>query len=301
MNVQSKLILQILLMTSIVSFTNIAGKAAVNEIGPFAIVYFRWLIAWFTLWLILKYRGKSISLPKSDWPLLIGLMLCGVLLNQLFFMTGLKFTVPSHPSLFYATTSIWVLLIGTLTRSGDGFNQRMILAAILSVGGVALVLGKYLFQWQADMLKGDAILFLAVLMWASYTAFGKKAVQKYGALESTFIFLTIASLLYTPVGIWRLSMLPWDAISLKAWSGVLYMGIFTSGIGYILYYNVLRHLRPSQLGIMTSLQPPMTIFFSVIFGYEKIEWNLLAGTALVIGAVFTAQKSSISQSKIRST
>jgi drug/metabolite transporter (DMT)-like permease len=288
--VNGLLILQILLMTSIVAFTNIAGKTAVNEIDPFAIVYFRWVIAWLTLWLILKKRGKSVSFPKTGWPLLIGLTLSGVLLNQLFFMTGLKFTVPSHPSLFYATTGIWVMLIGTLTRSGDGFTRRMLLAALLSFAGVALVLGKYIFQWQAETLKGDAILFLAVLMWASYTAFGKKAVMKYGAIESTFIFLTLTSLLYTPVGIWRLSLLPWSEISLKAWSGVLYMGIFTSGIGYILYYNVLRHLKASQLAIMTSLQPPMTIFFSVIFGFEKIEWNLLAGTALVISAVLTASK-----------
>lgn len=285
------LIAEIILMTAMVAFTNIAGKVAVNEIDPFAVVFLRFVLAWLTLFIIIRIRNKPVRFHLKDWPALVFLTLTGVLLNQNFFVAGLKFTVPSHPSLLYATTPFWVMLMAALRRSGDSFSRRRVVSLLFSIGGVAIVFGKHLFVYNASILTGDTILMFAVLCWAAYTAFGKDFVNKYGAITSTFLFLSVAIPLYLPVGLWRLHQLDWNSISMAAWSGVIYMGIFTSGISYILYYHILKQIPASRLALIISLQPPTTILFSVVLGFEPLEWTLLAGLTSILFAVYIANSS----------
>lgn len=278
-------------MTFLASFTTIAGKQAAVEVDSFAVVFLRYILAFLALWIILRIRRERVVVDWKDWKSLLFLMCTGILLNQNLFVLSLKHTVPSHISLIYATTTVWVMFMNWLTGRGHP-EKREILSALLAVTGVGIVVGMSLFVFNREIFIGDVIILGATLSWASYTAFGKSMVQKYGPIKITYLVLAGAMLVYTPLGLPRVLAVPWSDVSLLAILGILYMGLFTSGISYILYYYILRHLDASHLGLMVSAQPPTTVVISVLVGYETLKINTILGMVFIGGGILLASRNS---------
>ncbi|WP_400167636.1 DMT family transporter [Fidelibacter multiformis] len=276
-------------MTFLASFTTIAGKQAAVEVDSFAVVYLRYILAFLTLWVILRIRGERVEIDWKDWKSLLFLMGTGILLNQNLFVLSLKHTVPSHISLIYATTSVWVMFMNWLAGKGHP-EKRKVLSALLAITGVGIVVGASLFVFNREIFIGDVIILGATLSWASYTAFGKTMVHKYGPIRITFIVLAGAMIAYTPLGLPRVLAVPWEDVSTLAILGILYMGLFTSGISYILYYDILRHVDASHLGLMVSAQPPTTVIISVLVGYETLKINTVLGIVFIGGGILLASR-----------
>ena len=114
--------------------------------------------------------------------------------------------------------------------------------------------------------------------------------MKYGSLELTLILLIGAAIVYSPWGIYRFVQADLSVITWKGWISLLYLGIFSSGMAYLNYFAILRRIEPTQTGLIISTHPPATIVLSILFGYEVFQWNVIAGTALIIIALWLAQK-----------
>lgn len=277
----------IILQALLIGFTNIAGKYGASNIDPYVISFLRYIIGTVTLYIILRISGKKLKIDWKDFRILFVLMFFGMLINQVLFAQALKFTVPSHPSLIYATTPVWVMLIAVL-RKTEKINTRIITASFISILGVVIVLGKSLLVFNQDILLGDALILIATLCWSIYTAFSKEMVHKYGPLQLTFILLLGASIIYFPWGLSRFLQIDLAAVSIKTWASIAYMGIFTSGFAYINYFAIIKMIDPSRTGLIISLHPPTTIVLSILFGYEVFQWNIALGTCLILAALWFA-------------
>lgn len=277
-------------MTFLASFTTIAGKQAALEVDAIAIVYLRYVLAFLTLSVILWFRRAKLTIERRDLKPLIFLMLTGIILNQNFFVVGLRYTIPSHISLIYATTSVWVILLRWFSGNGHP-DKEQIFASLITISGVAVVIGSSLFVFNKDIFIGDIIILGATLSWASYTAFGKGMVHKYGPIHTTFIVLCGAVVVYSPFGIPRVFSVDWEQVSALAVLGIFYMGLFTSGISYILYYYILKHLEAPHLGLMVSAQPPTTVILSIIAGFEVLRFNTILGILIIGGGILLASRS----------
>ena len=282
-------ILLIINQAILIAFTNIASKQAAMDIDPFVISFFRYVIGVFALGMIILIKGNKIRIDWSDWKKLIFLMFMGMSFNQLLFAQALKHTIPSHPPMIYALTPIVIILIDII-RGRKLASKQVIFAAILSFIGVGIVLGKNILVFNSSILLGDGLVFVAMLCWSLYTAFGKPMVHKYGSLELLFILLTGAAILYLPWGIHRLLLADLTVVSLKSWVSIGYLGVFSSGMAYLNYFAILKRIEPTQTGMIISTHPPATIILSVLFGYEVFQWNVVAGTVLIIIALWIAQK-----------
>lgn len=282
-------ILLIAFQALIIAFTNIAAKQAAMELDPFVITFFRYMIGILALGSIMLIRRSNIRIDWKDWKLLFFLMFMGMSLNQILFAQALKHTVPSHPPMIYALTPIVIIIIDIIRKKKIA-SKQIIFASILSFIGVGIVLGKNILIFNSSILLGDGLIFIAMLCWSFYTAFGKPMVHKYGALELTLILLIGAAILYSPWGIYRLTQADLSVVTWKGWISLVYLGIFTSGMAYLNYFAILKRIEPTQTGLIISTHPPATIIISILFGYEVFQWNVIAGTTLIIIALWIAQK-----------
>ncbi|MDD3807904.1 MAG: EamA family transporter [Candidatus Marinimicrobia bacterium] len=99
-----------------------------------------------------------------------------------------------------------------------------------------------------------------------------------------------AVLVYTPIGLPHVIAVSWKNVSVLAILGILYMGIFTSGISYILHYYLLRHLDAAHVGIMVSAQPPTTVVLSLLVGYETLKINTILGILFIRTGILIASR-----------
>ncbi len=285
---KKSLTFEIIILTIFVALTPIAGKIAVKEIDPFSIVILRYFIAIFVLKIILFTKKKKIILDWKDWKIFLILAITGIVMNQIFFIVALKYTVPSHPPLLYSTCPIWILLYNSIKHSIK-IDKKVFFSALIAIFGVILVLGKNLITYNKTILFGDGILLFAVACWTLYLILGPNIIKKYGPIETTYILLIIGLIIYSPFGIYRLTQVQFSQISINAWIGLAYMGIFTTALSYVLYYSILRHIEASKVGILISAQPPTTILFSILLGFETLQLNLILGTVFIIGGILYAK------------
>ncbi|MFA6618062.1 MAG: DMT family transporter [Candidatus Neomarinimicrobiota bacterium] len=272
----------------LIAFTNITAKQAAMEVDPFVITFFRYIIGVSVLGSIVLIRGSKIKIDWADLKTLLFLMFTGMFFNQILFAQALAFTVPSHPPMIYALTPIVIIFIDII-RHKKMASKQIILASLLSLIGVGIVLGKNIMVFNSSILLGDMLIFLAMLCWSFYTSFGKKMVHKYGALELILILLIGATILYAPWGIHRTIQADLSLISSKGWLSILYLGVFSSGLSYLNYFMILKRIEATQTGLIIALHPPATLILSILLGYEFFEWHIVAGTALIILALWISQ------------
>ena len=277
------------------SFTNIAAKEAVMNFSPWAVAFFRFMIGSVTLYLLMKLMRKRINLQPVDKWRFVTLAFLAVPLNQITFLTGIQYTPASHPALLYATTPAWVLLLAVWLRV-EKLRWWKWAGIILAMLGVAILFIGEFVSFRQETIRGDLFLIIALFSWALYTTLGKPIVERYGALETTFVVITFGFFLYIPFGLWPVITADYSQITLKVIFAIIYIGIFASGIAYFLWYWLLERIRPSQVAIITCLGPPLTAFFEwTIFGtIPTINLLLssivvLAGIALMVGYGGTKQ------------
>jgi len=266
------------------SFTHIAGKEAVIQISPWTIAFFRSILAVFVLWIMMRVSGKTIFLERVDSFRFVILGALAVPLNQLAFITGLNHTPVSHPAVLYATTSAWVLIMSVLIGV-ERLRWWKWVGVGFSIMGVFVLMGDKLLTFGDETILGDIILLFAVLSWSLYTVICKPIVERYGALETTFLVMSFGALLYFPFGVFFAITSDFSSAGLGAWLGIIYMGILTSGVAYYLWIWLLERIRPSQVAVIASAQPPTTVLLAW-FVYDEIpSLNLVLSILLVLSGI----------------
>jgi drug/metabolite transporter (DMT)-like permease len=68
----------------------------------------------------------------------------------------------------------------------------------------------------------------------------------------------------------------------------LISGIITSGLGYTLWYRVLRRITAIQASVLQLSVPVLAAFGGVVFLSEGVSFRLAAASALILGGVALA-------------
>ncbi len=151
----------------------VVGRMAVGSVPPLLLNALRWAL----VLLVLAILGRAAIRERSQWLDLlrrwrylapVGLFGVGAY-NALQYL-ALTTSTPINVTLIAASMPVWMLLIGAL---GFGVMPRrlQVLGAILSISGVAVVLGRGDWQVlsQIHFNRGDLWMLLAAASWSIYS------------------------------------------------------------------------------------------------------------------------------------
>lgn len=217
--------------------------------------------------ILLLLTGWLIPKPRFDLKEWCRVLVFGILLvpiNQYFFLRGLRYTVPSHPALFYALTPLGVLILSSgLSRRMP--RQRKILGVLLALIGVLIILR----PWEAgesikELRTGDLWVLTAMFAWVLYTVLASRTCQNHDPRVVTAWSLILGAVAMTPIGGYSLLTMDYGTVPLAAWAGLAYLIVLTS-VTMLLVWNVLlRYLGPVEVAICTNAQPPTTALLSAL-------------------------------------
>jgi drug/metabolite transporter (DMT)-like permease len=256
-----------------------------------ALGLFRFLVAGAGFLLLARFRRLDLwPVAKIEWRsyLLAGFL--GVVVNQVAFLGGLAFTLPSHAALLYALTPTVVLLLAW-ARGQEKPGPRKLCGLALAFSGVVVLLsgrattGALPPHW----ILGDLMVLVAVVAWAGYTVMSRPLVQKHGAQRATTLSILFGLALFAPLGLFGLPRLVLSAIPPMAWVGLVYLGLMTSVVSYLLWFHALAMKEPSRVAIATNGQPVATACLAWAFYGQPITPAFAAGAVLVLGGVLLTQ------------
>ena len=125
----------------------------------------------------------------------------------------------------------------------------------------------------------------ALLMCASGIAWGVHSIRGKGV--SAPVAMTAGNFLRSAPFAIAASVIALSRVHLEP-SGILLAltsGMVTSGMGYVLWYRVLRSLTTAQASIVQLSVPVLAAFGGVAFLSEDVSTRLVAASALILGGV----------------
>lgn len=166
------------------------------------------------------------------------------------------------------------------------------LGTLVSVaGGAAMALG------QGDGLRlsaaGVTLCLLAGLAYATYTLVNKGLVLALGPARANLAVFASAALLSVP---WAWALGGALQAGAGAWAVVLFLGLVSTGLAYLLFSSGLRHISGAT-GVTLALGEPVTAFVLAVWvvgePQQALAWlglgAVLAGLLLVVWAELRAQ------------
>lgn len=269
--------------------TYLAATRAMEDLSPFTLVLLRFLISGPLFILLIALTQKDRWPPRKTLLTVLALGLLAGPINQGLFFYGLSMSTAAHAALLYALTPVGVYLMGLIERT-ERLGARAVTGIAVAFGGVFVLLWGRGLGDAATPLKGDLFILLAVVAWVVYTVHGKRLTAEVGPVRATGWTMSAGALLSLPAVPWLLDGRAVSSAPSTTLACVLYLGVITSVVSYLLWYYALSRTTASKVAIFSNLQPPATALAAWAILGEPLTWSILTGGALVIAGVRLTQR-----------
>ncbi|MDP4174441.1 MAG: DMT family transporter [Bacteroidota bacterium] len=268
----------------------IATKIALNELSPMAIILLRLVFAIVLLVLFSLYKKESFTLKPRihGWIFILALVAVFHLWIQ---VTGLKYTSASNTGWIVGLSPVFMAILGIL------FFKEF-LRLIQTFGILIAFLGLVLLISKADFSnlnfisnKGDFMVLASSFTWSLYSIINKRIAIDYSPMLTTLFLFVFMALLISPFVINSAVVLAILHLSLRSWISIVFLGIFCSGIAYVLWAQSLKEMESAKVGAFLYFEPFITVFTAWLFLKEVITpLMLLSGFIITLGVVLVNSK-----------
>lgn len=172
-----------------------------------------------------------------------------------------------------------------LTMLGWGLLRGERLSAIQWTGfavAVAALIWLVSPSIEAPPLLAAASMALAGMGWGAYSLLGRGASDPTAATAGNFLR---ASALGLPVLVLAISFAPEPLPPIDGIAIAIISGAVTSGLGYVIWYSVVKQLSASRAGIAQLSVPALAAIGGVLFLSEPITLRFALSTLAILGGV----------------
>ncbi len=274
----------------IAASTHVVGKSLTNTIHPTVLLLLRAGLASLVFAIWIYFNRKKLKFPKNkDLAIFVLLGALCIPLNQYFFFLAVDYTAAPNVALAYALVPAFVLLLDTIFLRNKATLLK-ILGIIVAFAGATMIFSEQGIDLSSEFFIGNLIALAGSLSWAIYTIIGKKIIKEYGSIFSTGLAIILGYLLYLPIYFAIGDTSSFAFIDSTAIIKILYLGLFTSVVGYALWYWMLERMDASKLSVFNNLQPIITALLAFIFLSFNFTLPFVIGGIMVIIGVFLTQK-----------
>lgn len=268
----------------------VATRFVIGETTPAALALLRYAIALACLAPFVPFVALQRFARRDLVPIaLLGIGQFGVLIALMNY--GLQFIASARAGLLFATMPLATLVLGALLGH-ERLSPRTLLGVLLTIGGVACVLGEKLFGGAS---RGEWIGALAVLgaagVGALCSVLYRPCLERYptAAVGAAAMAASVVALALLAGLEGFFARRP--HFSAAGWGAVLFNDA-SSGIGYFLWLWALRHADPTRVTIFLSLSPvTAALLGALLLGEAATPW-LLLGLALIVAGLWTGVRPS---------
>jgi drug/metabolite transporter (DMT)-like permease len=204
---------------------------------------------------------------------------------------GIAHSTASNAALLITVEPAAVILLAPLLL-GERLTRRECAGAALAVIGGAIVMLNGvpgLTVALAPHWRGDLLLVLSGLAYASYSLIGRDVLRRYPALP-----VTAWSILWGAAAMVPLTAAEWAAeghrpcLTPVAVAGTLYLAVVMTALGYAAWNYALERVEAPRAAIFLNVQPILGALLGVWWLGEPLTAFMVAGGALILAGVHLA-------------
>lgn len=267
----------------------IATKIALAELNPQQIIFLRLILAVILLLVIAIYSNKDFSFNLKNHAFIFILSLIAVF-HLWIQVTGLQFTSAVNTGWIIGLTPIFMALLGFFVFK-EKLNKKKIIGIGIAFGGLWLLVSKgNFFEIGLISNKGDFLVLASSFTWSIYSAVNKKVTLNYSPLMTIFFLFLMMMILIAPFTIDKKFVDLIFHLSSNTIFSILFLGIFCSGIAYVLWSKSLKDMKSATAGSFLYLEPFVTVFCSFLFLKEEITLLIILSGLIITAGVIIVNK-----------
>lgn len=270
----------------------IATKIAVEQISPVSVVWIRFAMG-IPILLVAVLMRKQFAFPKgSDWAYFALLGFLGISFHQWLQSNGLQTSQATTTAWIVSTSPVfivilaWVILkekISKIQISGIALAMVGVLVVVSKGNLASITLGNF-------GTVGDFLILISAINWAVFSILSRRGFQNHPSTQLTFWVMTLGWLITTVAFVAGKNYTEITSLDSRGWWAMIFLGIFTTGLAYIAWFDVLSQLPAAQSGAFLFLEPPASMVVAAIVLFEKITWASIFGGIVIILGVWLVNK-----------
>lgn len=263
--------------------------------APYWIGAFRLIVACLFFHLLFFYRTakharaqhKNLQNPPEQLPdsthywLYIAIAgICMGLYNLTFF-AGIKATgIAIGTATTIGSAPIWAGLMQAIVLKRSPSMLWWIGTCCATAGGTWMVLSQSQ-SWEINT-GGLLICLSAGFCYALYTLMSKRLVSIASPLTITKHTFSVAIFVAAPIA-WVLAGMP--TVSWVSIAVILYLGLFTTGVAYLLYTQALKYISAPTGVALGLIEPIVAFFLAIVVAHENVNMLAVIGLCLILAGL----------------
>jgi len=262
-------------------------KVAVFETGTVLLVFLRILTALVPLWIYMVWRGASFPDNRFDWLLLIAMSLLNTVI-PFFLLSWAGLHISSGVmALIMGLGPLLSLMVSHVSTHDDRFSMSKLAGMLIGFAGLVLIIGGDALGGVTANLLGDLAVVGTITCYAVASAMvrkvrntAKEAMATVNMIVSAAVLAPIVFLIETP-----------DITSLSAGAviSILYLGVVTTGIGYLLRFHLVLTVGQTYMSMASYIMPIVGVGLGTIFLNEPLSADIVVALCLILAGFAVAR------------
>lgn len=264
----------------------IATKIAVGQISPIAVVWLRFAMG-IPFILVAVLVRKQFAFPKgNEWLYFTLLGFLGISFHQWLQSNGLKTAQATTTAWIVATSPAFIAILGWFILK-EKLNSLQSFGIALAMIGVLVVVTK----GNLETLTlgnfgtiGDILILVSSVNWAVFSILSRRGLKDHPSTRMTFWVMTIGWLITSIAFFADRSYIEIPQLDSTGWVAMLFLGIFTTGLAYIAWFDALSQLPAAQTGAFLFVEPLTSMVVAAVILNESVTWaSILGGAVILVG------------------
>ncbi|UCH66898.1 MAG: DMT family transporter [Ignavibacterium sp.] len=267
----------------------VATKKVLAELDPITIIALRLLLATLLLLIIAIITKRKFTINLKNHGSIF-VLACIAVFHLWIQVTGLKYTTASNTGWIIGTAPIFMAILAIIFfKEKISFIQAI--GILIAMFGLLLLIGKGDIT-NIDLIqnKGDLLVLSSAFTWGVYSMVNKKITLSYSPLMTILYLFIMMSIIIVPVNFSDKVVESVVHLSTIGWISVLFLGLFCSGIAYVIWAYSLRDLESAKVGAFLYFEPMITVAAAWILLQESITILMLVSGIIITFGVILVNK-----------
>ncbi len=266
--------------------TWLAVRVVVLEMPPLSAAGLRFVVAAVLLGVATRASGRSLSLARlsgGERRVLAWLTFLVIGIPYALVFYGERTVASALAAILFSVHPAFVLLFDSLRQRRNLFRGPTFAGLVLAFAGICII-----FAPRLAGPKGELLGALAIVVAALSAGIGA-VIAKYGAhdldpwvgvtwqMGGAGAALLLAGILFERPGL--------AGYPPTAWLALAYLTVFGSCVAFVLYYSLLKRMKPIELATLSFIIPIIATVFGWLVLDERLGGYSLAGAAVALTGV----------------
>ena len=262
------------------------ARVTLDSVPPTTLAILRLVIGALVLAPLGRPRPSDPALSRDDRRAIAWMGILGFAAAYAFSNWGIASSTATNAALLIVVEPVSLMLMSPLFL-GERLTRREGVGAALAIAGTVLVVVNGIPGVTAALAphwRGNSLLVLAGVAYASYSMFGRRVLARHAAAG-----ITLRSLLWGAATLLPLALAEWATGARPVWTataiaGTLYLSVVITALGYLVWNWALRLVPAPKAAIFLNVQPIVGALLGAALLDEPLTvFTIVGGMGIVAG------------------